>query len=270
MSRPSLFLLIAIILLLGVLCTTCEGGAWVEVVITDDHPWETLSGRRFWYTLVYQGEQGLQQTQLGIGVRRIRLMVPYAKTVVFAAYPLGRGMPLGGAYSASKNCRTVELTAKKGALAEALLHVAKLWPDPIATISFDKLYNQVLTISTSGCTIDWNYLGKKIVEGAISVDSVRKGISADVELAQLPLGFWQCENSFFESFYAFSESSINLFNLPSGMMRYLNLDYGLELRIFIPDDEKEDFFWHVVAMDMVMTISDADYQQLLEQSYGFP
>jgi len=251
------------------LYSSCEPGIWVEVVITDDHPWEAASGRRFWYTLVYQRDQELEHVQLGIGVRRIRLMVPYAQTVVFAAYPLGTGLPFGGAYHASKNRREVKLTAKKGPLAEALLHIAKVWPDPVSSLSFEKLYNQVLTISTSGGGIDWNYMAKDVVKGTLSEESVRKGSTLDVHLLELPQGFWKCESPFVDSFYAFSDYQIDLQSLPAGIIRYVNLDYGLELRVIVPDEEEEDAFWHVVAMDTILMISDAAYQELLEKSRGF-
>lgn len=270
MSRSNLIVLSSIILLLCLLCNACESGAWIEVEIVDDHPWEIASGRRFWYTLVYQGDQGLKQIQLGIGVRRIRLLVPYAKTIIFAAYPLGTGFPFGGAYHASKNCRKVELTARRGPLAEALLHIAKLWPGPVSTLSFDKLYDQIVTISASGGCIDWNYLATDVVKGTISEDSVRNSTTVDVQLSELPQGFWKCESPFFDPFYAFVDYEISLQSLPAGIIRYINFEYGLELRVVVPDEEGEDAFWHIVAMDTILMISDTAYQELLEQSYGFP
>jgi hypothetical protein len=93
MKRGATLFFITLLLL-----TTCQPTTLVEVVLGESHPWEVASGRRFWYTLIYQVEGVFEQVELPIGKRKVELLLPPGKTTILAAYPLGNGAPLGGAF----------------------------------------------------------------------------------------------------------------------------------------------------------------------------
>lgn len=255
--------------LLGSL-TSCVEGRSVTVVLAQNHPWESVAGRRFWYTLAYNGaEDGLHTVQLSIGQRKVNLLVAPGQTVVFAAYPLGQGIPLGGATHAIDSHEDVELTAKDGQLADMLLSLAKTWPLPVATVNFDYISAQIGFLSFSGLGIDWHRLAKDIVEGNLNERSVQPLAPRTLFLSDIPQGRWVCERNWYADLCVYSDTTAVLENAFPGMLRFLNLELSLELRIVISEDEEEGTYWHIVPMDPLLLLSDATYQQLLEHVDGF-
>ncbi len=244
------------------LLTTCVSSNGVEVVIGENHPWEEASGRRFWYTLVYQEEGIFEQIELPVGRRKVELLLPIGKTTIFAAYPLGNGAPLGGAYQGKGR---VELLYEKGPLAEALHHLSKFYHEPLEVISFDFLVQTVLKKREEGDGFDWNYLAQEIANGTLSESSLKLFPLAEVTLIDLPPGYWISERRGYPSFYSFLDREVVVENLPPGISRYINLENKMELRIAISPEEPP--FWHIRPLDTILMISDSAYQKLLENSY---
>lgn len=251
-------------------CIGCEQSLWVEITLEGDHPWEAASGRRFWYTLVYQGVEGLEHYQLAIGVRSCKIMVPKGTSCVITAYPLGQGIPFGGAYHAGDDEQKAVLSLQDGPLARSLLQIARNWPDPISKVNFQVLSSEVSFVDPSGISIDWNRLAKDVVEGNLESTSVSCGPLREVEISDLVSGRWVSETASLPSFHAFSYGDASLGRLPAGVFRYLNLNEGLELRVVVPDDPEQEVFWHVVPMDLLLRLADPVYQKLLEQGDDFP
>lgn len=262
--------LAVLVLLVGIASTTaCESTSWTTVHIEGNHPWEKASGRQFWYTLLYWDDSALRQVNLPIGVRSLRIMVPKARTTVFAAYPLGTGVPFGGAYQAVANNQRVELSLCDGPLADALLQVSKQWPEPIGQLNFTKMAQRVKTVDPNGARLDWNHLATEIVTGSISDASFRTSGSGSLVIGSLPQGRWIGEQSGSGMFFVFADQEVVLENLPPGVVRYLNLDYGLELRIAVPDNTQDAPFWHMVPMDMLLRLSDWAYHELVHTGNTF-
>jgi hypothetical protein len=244
------------------LLTTCVNSIGVEVVIGESHPWEEASGRRFWYTLVYQEEGVFEQIELPVGRRRFELLLPAGKTTILAAYPLGNGAPLGGAYQGGGR---VELLYERGPLAEALHHLSKFYYKPLEVISFDYLAKIVLEEREEGDGFDWNYLAQEIANGNLRESSLKLFPLAEVTLVDLPPGYWISERRGYPSFYSFLDREVVLENLPPGISRYINLANQMELRIVVSPGELP--FWHITPLDTLLMISDSAYQKLLENSY---
>lgn len=257
MKRGATLFFITLLLL-----TTCQPTTLVEVVLGESHPWEVASGRRFWYTLIYQVEGVFEQVELPIGKRKVELLLPPGKTTILAAYPLGNGAPLGGAFQGE---RCLELLYERGALAEALLSFAKFYYEPLATLSFEYLAEQLLQKRGEGDGFDWNYLVKEIGNGTLKESSLKLLPLGDVVLTDLPVGYWVSEKGCYPSFYSFLDKEVVVENLPPGLSRYVNLEAKMELRILSSADEPP--FWHITTLDTLLMISDSAYQRLLESSY---
>ena len=120
MGKSSIILFITLFLL-----TTCLDSSLVTVVIGERHPWEEASGRRFWYTLVYQEGGTLNKLVSPVGTRKAELL-PKGKTTILAAYPLGNGAPL-----VSIKGERCWFPTRKGSLAEALHHLSKFYYEPL-------------------------------------------------------------------------------------------------------------------------------------------
>ncbi|MFA5467569.1 MAG: hypothetical protein WC224_00755 [Sphaerochaetaceae bacterium] len=249
---------LVISLFILILLTNCENGISVEVVIGETHPWEDFCGRRFWYTLVYQIDGNLEQLVIPINSRGVRLQLPYGKTSIFVAYPLGKGTPLGGAFEGSKE---VKLYYAQGPLAEALLNLSKFYHAPLDFLSFEKLSALVLEMRSSGDGFDWNSLAKDVVNDTLSSKSLKMVPLESVTLNDLPVGYWVSEKRCFPSFFSFIDKECVVKELPVGVVRYLNFDLSLELRIIVSPDELP--FWHITTPDPLLLISDGSYQELL-------
>jgi hypothetical protein len=269
-SRLSLYFRCIIVCSALLLFSGCEQNLWIEVSLGEDHPWEVSSGRRFWYTVIYQGLHGVEQQQLSIGVRTFRLLVPSSSTCIIAAFPLGQGIPFGGAYQAQSSGRTVTLELCDGLLAKTLLQVAQNWPEPVQTVNFYRLAKEVSYIDSRGIAIDWNRLAKDLVSGGLDSDSLKQSNMMHIEISDLIGGHWIAESPWITSFYAFSSMVSGIGELPPGIFRYINLAAKVELRLVVPDDDSQQVFWHLVPLDALLRISDAVYQKLLEDDGDFP
>ena len=258
--------MIAVVILIT---SGCAQGRTVTVVLEESHPWEAASGRRFWYTLGWNGPSGaIEETHLSIGCRAVRILVPLGGTVVFAAYPLGSGMPFGGASLAIDASERVLLTMEDGPLADMLLSLSKRWPEPVARVNFQNLSQYISCVDPTGWGIDWNLLAKKIVEGHLSASSVKQIDPVSIDVEGLPEGVWVCEHAGYPELASGSEVPVEIQGLFPGLIRYLSLEGGLELRIVISEEacmgESGGTYWHVVKMDPLFSLSDAVYQELLE------
>ncbi|PKL14331.1 MAG: hypothetical protein CVV52_02330 [Spirochaetae bacterium HGW-Spirochaetae-8] len=251
-----------------ILCS-CEQEHYITVVLAQDHPWETASGRRFWYTLVWNALDGeISKTHLSIGCRSVRVPVVAGQSVVFAAYPLGTGIPLGGSYLAIDKKETVSLTVEEGPLADMLLSLSKRWPAPVARVNTHRLVEYIEAVDPLGIGIDWNILAKSIVEGDFSSTQVRGLQSIELVLDGLPEGRWVCEHAGYPALFGYCENPVVIKELFPGLLRYVNMERDMELRLVVSEDaitgQPGGSYWHVVAIDPLFTLSDAAYQQMLE------
>ncbi len=248
---------------------SCSQERFITVTLAQDHPWEIESGRRFWYTLVWNTSDGIPvKTHLSIGCRSVRVAVPLGQTVVFAAYPFGTGIPFGGASLAVDVSDRVQLTIENGLLADMLISLAKRWPEPVSRVNFHNLSDYVLAQNSSGLATDWNYLANSIVEGNLSEKKVRKLQETQIELMGLPEGRWLCEHPGFKEVFGYSENPVVIYGLFPGVVKFLNLQRGLELRIVVSQDTTTGMsggtYWHLVRMDPLFFLSDSAYQEILE------
>jgi hypothetical protein len=251
-------LMLSIFFLIG-----CSDNFVDEVEIGEAHPWERESARAFWYTLVYQNKDSLRVTTLPIGSRKALVEVPKTGAIVFVAYPLGEGLPLGAALEATGLNKKLKLDSELGSLGETLLYVAKTWPKCVQSINWEKICKEVLCVDDKGLAIQWNRLANDLVNGKLSSLSFQKGVTRDLVLEDIPSGKWVCEIKGFGSFVVYKDEAVVLKELPVGLLRFLNLQRKLVLKIFISEDENEDPYYYIGPCDSLLTIADSDYYELL-------
>lgn len=264
------YLLCFILAILSLFSCACAQQYQVDILLEGSHPWERASGRSFWYTLVYCGEAGLEQATIPIGSRNARIVVPRSQTIVCAAYPLGTGIPFGGAATLSQTYSRVTLTMEEGPLCDTLLRVAKQWPNPVGRVNYDVLLREVRLKDVQAFRIDWNRLSREIISGKLSSSSVRTLLSRDVRLTELPAGKWVGEYPGLGSFSLFTEGETTIGHLPAGLFRFVNLGCKLELRVLVPADPEEDPFAYMAPLDTLLAISDSAYHALLGRFDDFP
>ena len=258
------------ICLLLLMCVSCEGSFEVDISIEDSHPWERASGRQFWYTLVYQGTDGLEMVNLPIGTRRARVAVPRLGTVVFAAYPLGAGIPMVAHCLSEKQRKSIVLSADLGPLCDSLLHIAKTWPLPVTHVNVSRLAARVREIAPDGMGVDWNRLATDIVSGTLGRDSVTKLGGRALVLGDVPGGRWVCEAGSFGSLTIFDGEEVSLDSVPPGVLRFVNLARKMELRLMVSEEPGEMPFFHLAPVDTLLAISDPAYHDLVGRAHDFP
>ncbi|MFA7642567.1 MAG: hypothetical protein WCY74_04725 [Sphaerochaetaceae bacterium] len=261
-------------LLLALACllffSGCEPSYFVDVRLESSHPWERASGRQFWYTLVHTGTSGLEMNNIPIGVHDIRLAVPRSRTVIFAAYPLGTGFPVGGGMTTGTSEGPILLTSLEGPLGNMLLQVAKQWPAVVSHIDFDRLSDAVRQADERMLCIDWNRVAASIVNGTLGESSIQSIETRTVELSDIPEGSWVSESPMIRSFTLYGKDTVTLDSLPPGMIRFVNLQGRMELRVLVPDDETEAPFWYIAPLDPILAISDPAYHDLIRSADDFP
>ncbi len=257
--------------LLGVLLLlcACEQDYYVEIKLEGSHPWEKASGRHFWYTLIYQAHNDLVQIHLPIGVKRLFIAVPRGQTVVCVAYPLGSGLPFGGGSTLVGGKKEIVLRPKEGLLCEALLNISKQWPAVIAQLSYEKVLQRALEVDHWLFSLDWNHLAYDVVGGTMSSSSFKKVSGVDVVLEELVDGTWVCESESIPPFTLYYPQMVELKNVQPGLLRFVNLEKRMELRIVIPFEAEEPPFWHIGPLASLLGLSDSLYYQLLEDSRSY-
>jgi hypothetical protein len=256
---------VLLLLFVSVLFLSCEENLKIEVKLDQGHPWERESARQFWYTIVYHFYGEVHFVTLPIGVRKINLEIPRDQTTFFIAYPLGEGLPFGGAYYRGSQKRVVSLKSEEGLLCEALLHIAKSWPKCVNTLNYPYLVNEIRDVDENLYSIDWSQLGKSIIEGSLNNSSIVRSNLRDVVLENIPVGKWVCENKSFSSFTVYGDEDIVLESLGPSVLRFLNLNLKLQLKIVVPTDLNEEVFYYIGPINTLLTISDSAYYQLINK-----
>ncbi|MFA5570615.1 MAG: hypothetical protein ACOX0W_04100 [Sphaerochaetaceae bacterium] len=251
-----------LILLFAFSGVSCDTNRTITISISESHPWERASGRVFWYTFVYPEGDELMKINLPIGVREITINRPKLHSFVCAAYPLGEGIPFGGAYVLPQQ-KSVELHLQEGPLVEALLHTSKKWSRVVSQVNYNQLKELVKNVDHTMIALQWNALVKDIVDGKLKESSVKAGNRNKVVIEELPPGKWVSETDAVPSFTAFMDHEVTMENLPSGMIRFLHVEQNMELRIIVPEESNEEVFWHITTVDPLLLLSDSLYYELL-------
>lgn len=224
------------------LCVSCtiEPTRTVKVSIEEDHPWETVVGKPLWYTITWNDGKGIASRHLPPGVRSTIIRVPVGRTTVICAYPLGTMQPFGGATTGEKN--HVVLAQRAGELTSLLLDLHVSMPESICEVQVPTLLDAITGKCEGNARLfDHARLAKAVVEGKLTASSVHKISPVTVTLSDLPTGRWVGETKQSDFFWKDYVQPVTLV-LEPGIHRYINLEYALELRVFIDEADQRTFF----------------------------
>lgn len=244
MNKYLLYLFLVLVLsggLCGISCTMPL--RTIAVTLADTHPWENACHKPMWYTLVWtDGSGGFQRLHMEAGIRTAEIPIPRGRSIVFCAYPLGELEPLGGVFSPLSSSSHVVLTQQEGSLAKLLQLLYQTAPQPIGRINYPVLIDMMHdNLGDDLRFVDGNRLGKDILNGTLSEDSIKRIPGSEVSLTNLPTGKWVAASPMDESFwYDFDTDRVNL-SLPGGTHRFLNREAGLELRVVIDEYSDRQF-----------------------------
>ena len=108
-------------------------------------------------------------------------------------------------------------------------------------------------------------IGKEYIEGSLNNSSIVRSNLRDVVLENIPVGKWVCENKSFSSFTVYGDEDIVLESLGPSVLRFLNLNLKLQLKIVVPTDLNEEVFYYIGPINTLLTISDSAYYQLINK-----
>lgn len=171
---------------------------------------------------------------LDAGTRSVRIPVPRGVSIVFCAYPLGELEPFGGVFHPLHPENRLVLTQREGCVAKLLQTLSKNAAGPINYLNYPVLFSLLNDILGDDFrTVDVTRLGKDILNGVLSRQSVRSIPPLKATLTNLPSGLWVSADWKTESFWFDSETSAIEFPLPEGLHRFLNRESRLELRLLV-------------------------------------
>lgn len=231
------FFVMGLLVFASVACVLSCSDAYrtIEVSLEGQHPWESTCHRPMWYTLVWtDGKGGFQRLHLDAGTRSVSIPVPRGMDVVFCAYPLGELEPFGGVFHPLYAESRMTLTQREGCIAKLLQTLSKTAAGPINCLNYPMLLSLLDDILGDDFrTVDVNRLGKDILNGVLSRQSIRRIPPLKAALTNLPSGLWVSADLKTESFWLDSETVAVELSLPEGLHRFLNRELSLELRLLV-------------------------------------
>lgn len=222
-------ILFTLLLLLG-----CSSNPLDEVVLTvvinEPHPWQQITHKPLWKTLVYSKGNQVVQEHLSASAQTTTVVVPRGKTSVLCAYPLGSLVPWGGFYTPGSS-KIIYLTQREGVLANLLVESWTLNPQALGSIDASTLGMLV----GDGRLVDQHHLVMGLLDGSLRSPKFLKPLT--VTLSDLPDGRWVSELAGGSSFYLLWGEEVTI-SVGDGTIRWLNKERGLCLALQVDLAEK--------------------------------
>ena len=259
-------LLFLILLLSLSLLSTCSSDRVVTLRLSDEHTWETSSGRLLWYTLTYTSGDTLVNVPLSVGEREVKFIVPSRRTILFTAYPLGELSPLGGGLDGDEQGRTIELNSEEGLLCSYLQRINRDWSPLIQNLSYRAIAEDVKRVDD----IHYPSLLQDLVTGSYDGDGLSVSSRYVHTLDSIPPGRYYHDGYQGVSFYKGDYQTAQLPPLTAGVHSFLNHDLKLVLDIIISEDEQKVPTYVVRPADIIFTITQAEYHAMYRSALSFP
>ncbi len=241
-----------------VLLTACSCDRVLTLSLDEEHSWEEVSGRPLWYSLTYNLGSGSVSASLSVGQREMKLIIPRAVTVVFAAYPLGSLAPLGGAVAGDEDGGTLALTSEEGPLCDYLLRINRDWPKVVEHLNYRRLASEVRRHPD----IHYPSLMQLLITGKYCEEAIITGTAYTHSLDSIPTGRYYLDGYELTSFYKGEYRAALLPPLPAGRHCFFNYEKLLVFTLFISDRENVPPSYLIRAPEIIFTISESEYHAL--------
>ena len=245
--------------------SSCMQHDTVTLYLDQDHNWEVESGRRMWYSLLYSYDNEVNTLHISVGERQITLLLPLLQTHLFCAYPLGYLPPLGGAITPYYTSNDIFLRYEEGLLCDTLLRLVPHWGDIFSNLNYPKVLDEMRQSGSSLLDIDYFLVAKDLVNDEYDSSNITTIEKFSTTLDTLPSGRYLSSTPLIPSFYKGETKEVEIPSLPPGTHYFFNYSKKL-LCVFIVGQEGESpISYYMKAPDSIFTISNKEYQILLER-----
>ena len=214
--------------LLAVSCSMIRPGRMLEVSIPD-HPWESASGKKLWYTLKWTSGSEILSSHLGPDERSISIYVPVGETIIIAAYPLGEMAPFGAIITPLDEEIRVSLNQNDGVIANNLIDLDRTVTE---RLNYSLIREDMLKKCDDLRQIEQVSFLRDLQNGELRETSFKAVSLFGVDSFVLPNGLWTSEYLRDCSLFITDNLTPPL-QLPEGVFRYLNPDMDRVLILIV-------------------------------------
>lgn len=213
----------------------------VEVVITEQHPFETSILKELWYSVSWNDNKGIKQySNLGTGNHSTILRVPKNRTVYVTARLIGEYYPLGGVILPGVSDK-VFLNFEEGYLVDFLLELCIQNPESLEILNYPKLY-QILKDQKLLYSFDKLTLARALMNGELTDNSFYHLDNIKIDISQVVSGYWTSDFPQEGSFWVSSSSKRSVYlSLGEGVHNYLNIEKGYIFTVIV-DTRNNKYF----------------------------
>lgn len=226
--KRTVLLVAAVILAVLASCSVARPERALDIVIPT-HPWETVSGKKLWYTLKWTSGDDVRSVYVTPEERNITIYVPAGETVLVAAFPLGEMSPFGAAVTPLDTGREVVLTQNDGVVVGELLDIDRM---VTSRLNYGLVSQEMKRRSNDFRCIDKVVFLRDLQNGVLSEESVRPVALFGVDSFAAPNGIWTSE--FISDPGLFVTDGLTApMQLPEGVFRYLNTEMDRVLVLIV-------------------------------------
>ena len=218
-SRRCLFILAAVVLAACASCSIACPERALDIVIPT-HPWESVSGRKLWYTLRWTYGEEARSLYVSPDEREITLYVPAGETVLVAAFPLGEMSPFGAAVTPLDPGREVVLTQNDGVVVGELLEIDRM---VTSRLNYAAVSEAMHSVTDDFRRLDKVAFLRDLQNGELSGKSLRPLSLFSVDSFAVPNGIWISEFTSDPGLFV-TAGLTDPMQLPEGVFRYLNTE----------------------------------------------
>lgn len=222
-----------LLLILLISCSQDITHAYVEVVIPE-HPWETYTGAKIWYTLKWTDGDGEHTKHVESSAQSVRIKVKADRTVYICAYPLSDMLPFGAAFTPASVPACILLTQDEGYLADIFMNLKE---EVREKINWEALLQACFSKSEALMDLDVQMLVSAAMNGNLGKSSAVKNSSYEIGPFTVQNGVWVPERTG-EGRVFVNDGEMEKMNVTPGVYRYYESEASLEMRIVCEPDGK--------------------------------
>lgn len=237
MKRKHILLTLAALLSLALVFSCSHVRLKRKVRLTiPRHPWESITGKKMWYTLRWTDGDGLKTLHVNQDQRSVTIEVETGRTVLAVAYPLGDMSPFGAAISPDDIRTELVLTQEEGYLVSLL---SDLDPDMIGQLNYSLILDCIAEKTDDIRKIDDVSFLRDIQNGDLTDSTFKVCESFEVGPFALSNGIWESE-FLRDPGIVVQDSMASPVTLPAGVFRYLNTEENMVLVLIV--DREGNFY----------------------------
>ena len=231
MKRKLFLLILATIFSLLVSCSYVQPTRTVSFRIPQ-HPWESVCGKKLWYTLRWTDGESVSSIHLSQDERTVTVEVPPGRTVLAVAYPLGDMSPFGAVITPEDSNANVLMTQEDGAFVNMLIDMNS---QVLGMLDYGLIQEQMRRKTDDIRRIEDISLIRDIQNGELSESSLKLAPCFDVQSFALSNGIWESEFLRDPSIVA-TDGMGSPVSLPAGVYRFLNVEDEMVLVLIVDRD----------------------------------